>query len=185
MTILQFLSVELAQGRRGDGGAADGRRLHGAAGTQARGPHPESLGTQPRRAVRAAAAAGRWRKILSQRRHHSDPASIGRSICLRRSSRLSCALISIAVVPFGEPGVVGPGELPLLPDRRRQYRPACDPWHHVDRRLRHRAGGMVLEQQVFPARLSALFGAAGQLRTGAGSVAGWRCAARRIAQSAM
>ena len=63
-------SVELAQGRRGDGGDAHGRRLHRAAGTQAGGPHSESLGTQPRRPVRPAAAARRRRKVLPQRRHH-------------------------------------------------------------------------------------------------------------------
>jgi hypothetical protein len=38
-------SVEPAQGCRGDGGAADGRRVHGAAGAQAGRPHPEPLGT--------------------------------------------------------------------------------------------------------------------------------------------
>ena len=35
------------------------------------GANPESLGAQPRGAVRAAAAAGGWREVVSERRHHS------------------------------------------------------------------------------------------------------------------
>ena len=42
---------------------------------------------------------------------------------------------------------------------RRQHRPAGDPRHHVGRRLRHRARRLVLEQQIFPARLAARHGA--------------------------
>ena len=50
---------------------------------------------------------------------------------------LTCALISIAVVPFG---AVHQGQRRRpLPDRRPQHRPAHHPRHHLHRRLRHRA----------------------------------------------
>ena len=58
---------------------------------------------------------------------------------------LGCALISIAVVPFGEPDVIGPGGFRFLRDLRCQHRPAGDSRHHLDRRLRHRAGRLVVE----------------------------------------
>ena len=96
---------------------------------------------------------------------------------------LGCALISIGVVPFGEPVSVA-GSLAPLSDRRCEYRPAGDSGRHLHRRLRHRAGRLVVEQQVFAAGRAALLGAVGQLRAGAGAFAGGRGAARRIAQSA-
>src|SRR4051812_40872321 len=65
-------SLELAEDHRGGGDLSHGRRLHGAAGAQAGGPYPESVGTQPRGTVRAAAAAGGWSEIVSQRRPDSE-----------------------------------------------------------------------------------------------------------------
>ena len=56
---------------------------------------------------------------------------------------LTCALISIAVVPFG-PLFQVKWRRPLR-HRRYQHRPARHPRHHLDRRLRHRALRLELE----------------------------------------
>ena len=75
---------------------------------------------------------------------------------------LGCALISIAVVPFGNPAInyngfrffeisdVNVGLLVILGS-------------HVDRRVWDCAFGVVVEQQVFAAGLAAFFGAVGEL----------------------
>src|SRR5579863_8317905 len=64
--------LELAEGHRGHGGDADERGLHGAAGARAGGANPESLGTEPRGPVWAAATAGGWGQTFSQRGPDSD-----------------------------------------------------------------------------------------------------------------
>ena len=97
---------------------------------------------------------------------------------------LGCALISIARGALRRTRASGPHGFDLFEISERQHRPARHSRHHFHRRLRHRAGRLVVEQQVFAARLAALFGAADQLRTGARSLAGRRGAARRLAQSA-
>ena len=93
---------------------------------------------------------------------------------------LGCALISIAVVPFGAdiPLVNG---LRALPDLRHQHRPAGHPRHHLRRRLRHRALRLVVEQQIFAARRAALQRPGHQLRARTRPLARRRRSSRRLA----
>jgi hypothetical protein len=67
---------------------------------------------------------------------------------------------------------------------RRQRRRAGRLRHHVDGRLRHRAGGLELEQQVLAARRAALVGADDQLRAVVRAGARGRHHAGRIAVAA-
>ncbi len=63
---------------------------------------------------------------------------------------LSCALMSISMVPFGdEYSLQGRRS---LPDLRHQYRPPCHSRNHLGRRLRNCAFRLVIEQQIFAAR---------------------------------
>ncbi len=75
---------------------------------------------------------------------------------------LGCALISIAVVPFGAVTMVQRRR--PIPDRQPQHRPARHPRRHQHRRLRHRALRLELQQQVLPLRLAPLHRADDQLR---------------------
>ena len=62
---------------------------------------------------------------------------------------LSCALVSIAVVPFG--AVTRSAWRRPVRDCEREHWAAGDPGDYVDWRVRHCAVGMVVEQQVFSA----------------------------------
>ena len=88
------------QDRRRPRHHADGGGLHGAAGAQGPRPHAEPLGTLPRRSLRPSAAARRRHQALPQGR----PAAARRrasALHLAPIIALTCALVSIAVVPFG------------------------------------------------------------------------------------
>jgi hypothetical protein len=64
------------------------------------------------------------------------------------------AITSIAVIPFGNWVYGRPlGHIPA--DYRLEHRAAGGSRHYLDGRVRRRAGGMVVEQQVFAARRTA------------------------------
>ncbi len=148
---------------------------------QAGGPHPESLGTEPRGPVRSAATAGRWREILPSRKTSSPPAAYKLLYLLAPILSLGCALISIAVVPFGEPDV-GPAGIHLFQISDVNigllvilgvtsigvYGIALSGW--------------ASNNKYSLLGVSALLGTAHQLRARAGSVAGWRGTPHRFAQ---
>ena len=93
------------------------------------------------------------------------------------------ALTSIAVVPIRQSDMLGTCGIPICQIYRRQHRPADHSGRHLDRRLRRRAGGLVVEQQVFPARRAARQRADGQLRDFAGALAGRRADAEPAASA--
>ena len=87
---------------------------------------------------------------------------------------ITMALLSISVIPFGPE--INVGRLHHLDAAHRsEHRRAVHPGRVVHGRLRHRAGRLVVEQQVRAARRPAQFGADDQLR--AADVAGHRRAA--------
>ena len=135
----------------------------------------------PRRPLRPAAAAGRRGQELPQGRH--EPARRRAPVVHSRAHHrpgLRAHLRCSGALRSGHPGRWrGP-----LPDRQCQHRPARHPRHHLDRRLRHRALRLVVEQQVLAARLAAFHRAGRQLRACARPFAGRRGAARAVAQSA-
>ena len=81
--------------------SADVRRLHRSAGAEGCRSHSEPLWPKPRRPLRPAAAPRRWTEALPQGRHHADVGLSARSTSWRPVIALACALLSIAVVPFG------------------------------------------------------------------------------------
>src|SRR6185437_10662595 len=96
-----FRSPEPAESRGGYRHLPDGCRLHGSSGAEAGGPHSEPLGTFSRGPLRTAAATGRWLKLFLK--EDLMPAAVFRPLfILAPIIALSCALISIGVIPFGE-----------------------------------------------------------------------------------
>ncbi len=74
---------------------------------------------------------------------------------------LACALVSIAVVPFG--ALTTYQGVDLFEIANCKYRAAGDPGDYVDRRVRHCAFGLVEQQQVCAAGQSAGYVADDQL----------------------
>jgi len=104
--------LEPAQGGRGDGGDADGRRLHGVAGAQAGRTHPEPLG--PSRVGPFGLLQPLVDGAKSFLKEDIIPTSVYKPLYLLAPIlALACALISIAVVPFGEPHI-GPHGMDLF-----------------------------------------------------------------------
>src|SRR6185312_11646627 len=139
----------------------DCHRIHDAGGAEGGRSYPEPLGALAGGAVRYLAAAGRWIKVHLQGRPHT-------------SLRLQAFIPASA-----HPGVDGCVDLDrgdpdwslgddwvgtyALADRRREHWIAGDPGADGHRRLWSRAGGMVVEQQVFDAGSLTGVGADGQL----------------------
>src|SRR6185437_11480455 len=144
--------------------------------------NPESLGAQPRWSVRTAAAAGGWGQELPEGRHHSDDGL---------SADLSAGADPFPRLrhDFDRGSAVRVAEhrgkrVSFLSDCGREHWPAGDPRNYFGWRLRNRTRRVVIEQQVFAFGLASLFSPVDQLRAGAGTVAGGRGDARRIAEFA-
>ena len=154
--------------------------IHRASRAQTRRPHPESLGTS------RVGPFGLLQPLVdgakSFLKEDLIPTAVYRPIYLLAPIiSLGCALIAIAVVPFG--ARYGPPRRRPLSNFEHQRRPACHSRRHLDRRLRHRAGRLVFKRQIFPARIAALLCPGSSLRTRARPFAGRRRPPRRIAQS--
>ena len=96
--------------------------------------------------------------------------------------RAGCALMSIAVVPFGA-NIHFQG-VDLFQICRPQHRPAGHSRHHLGRRLRHRALRLVVEQQILAAGRAARQRPGHQLRARARPLARRRRPPLRLAAAA-
>jgi len=94
--------------------------------------------------VGRSASCSRWstRQVLPQRGPDSD-GRLQATLSARSILALGCALISIAVIPFGEPRSGRMASTCLK--SQRQHRSARHSRHHFSRRLRHRARRLVVE----------------------------------------
>ena len=155
------------------GRAAHRGRVHRLAGAQSCGPHAESLGTHAGRPVWPAAAAADGLKFLFKEDltppHVYKPLFIAAPLIA-----VIFALTSIAVIPFGNCGHHRRLQHSAA-DHRREHWTAADSRRDFDWRLRRRACGMVVEQQVFAARRTARQRADGELRNFARAFRWWAC----------